>query len=390
MNNLNRLSRKERRRLTASKKAPIALTLAVLLLLLVLGNTQWRRVERFFRSDDLGQIQTLADSIAIQAGESFYLSDSSYTDSLLNQFGETEGGHIIRRIRQPWPDYLPFEFYVERLRELSRDNGLNCDCVESGKEKRLLCTIGSGAFTGAQIIVEPRRSTRLSGREIAFVFQNLGALSDEKIMEILNHDITFSYFAFPDVYPSSRIKKALEKTGVVSIIELPADISNLPEFESRDGKPSPKTKRNRKEMNHEELVRNLFGRHPNPGAVFFKRSDGFDSAFVRSAIELARETKTAYLYENPAPDGIDSLAYSSGLKMISMNSIADFQNSTVGEVGPVLLHDLISSRIPVQKVILFDAAMLDVKELIDLHKSLLRLGVNILDCISLADVRESL
>lgn len=390
MNNLRRLSRKERRRLTANKKAPIALGLAVLLLLLVLGNTQWRRIERFFGSDDLGEIQALADSIAIQAGESFYMSDSSYTDSLLNQPGAPEGSHIIRRIRQPWPDHLPFEFYVERLQELSRVNGLICDCIESEKERRLFCTIGSGAFAGAQIIVEPRRSTKLAGREMAFVFRNLGALSDEKITEILDHDITFSYFAFPDVYPSSRIKKALEQAGVVSIIELPADILDLPEFGSQDGKPSPKSKRNRKEINHGELVRNLFGRHPNAGAVFFKRSDGFDSAFVRSAIELAKETKTAYLYENSTPDGIDSLAYSSGLTMISMNSVADFRISTIGEVGPVLLQDLILSRIPVQQVILFDAAMLDVEEFIDLHNTLLRLGVNILDYISLADVRESL
>lgn len=390
MNNLNRLSRKERRRLTANRTAPLALALAILLLLLILGNTQWPRIERFFGSDDAGQIQALADSIAIQAAESFNLSDSSYTDSLLNQPGGAEGDQIIRRIRQPWPDHLPFEFYVERLRELCRDNGLICDCVESGEEKYLFCTIGSSTFVGAQVIVEPQRGTKLSGREIAFVFRNLGALSDQKIMQILDHDIAFSYFASPDVYPSGGIKKALEKTGVISIIELPTDISDLPEFGSGDGRPSSKNKPNRENIDYRELAMNLFGRHSYPGAIFFKRSDDFDSAFVRSAIEFARETRTAYLYENPAPDGIDSLAYSSGLIMISMKSVADFQNNAVGEIGPLILHDLISSPIPCQDIVLLDAAILDVEVFIDLHNTLRRLGVNVLSCISLADVRESL
>jgi len=390
MNNLQRLSRKERRRLTANKKAPIALGLAVLLLLLILGNTQRQRIELLFRLDDLGEIQALAYSIAIQTGESFHLSDSCYTDSLLTQPGDPEGGHIIRRIRQPWPDHLPFEFYVERLRKLSRDNGLSCDCIESGKERRLLCAIGSGGFIGTQIVIETQPRTKLSGREIAFVFSNLGALSNEKIMEILDHDITFSYFASPDVYPSSQMKRALEKAGIVSIIELPADASNLAELGSSDNKPSSKSKQDRRKISHRELVKNLFGRHPNPGAVFFERSNDLDSAFVRSAVKLAAETKTAYLYENSTPDGIDSLAYSSGLTMISMNSVADFRGRFIGEMRPMLLRDLISSQIPVRKVILFDAAILDAEEFIDLHNTLRRLGVNILDCISLGDVRESL
>ena len=76
--------------------------------------------------------------------------------------------------------------------------------------------------------------------------------------------------------------------------------------------------------------------------------------------------------------------------MISMNSIADFQGSPVGEIQPMLTHDLITSRIPVRKITLFDGAMLDSREFIDLHNTLRGLGVNILDCISLADVEESL
>jgi hypothetical protein len=390
MNNLNRLSRRERRRLTANRKAPLALALAILLLLLILGNTQWPRIERFFGSDDAGQIQALADSIAIQAAESFNLSDSSYTDSLINQLGGAGGNHAIRRIRQPWPRYLPFEFYVQRLRELSRDKGLTCDCVESGEEKYLFCTIGSPGFVGSQVIVEPQRGTKLSGREIAFVFRNLGDLSDGKIMEMIGHDIAFSYFASPDIYPSVRTKKALEKTEVSSIIELPTDISDLPEFGSGDGQPSSKNKPNRENIDYRELAKSLFGRHPHPGAIFFKRSNGLDSAFVRSAIEFARETKTAYLYENPEPDEIDSLAYSSGLIMISMKSVADFRNSAVGEIAPLILHDLISSSIPYQNIVLLDASILDVEEFIDLHNTLRRLGVNVLTCISLAEVRESL
>ncbi len=390
MNNLQRLSRKERRLLNVSKKAPIALGLAVLLFLLILGNTQWWRIERLFGSDDPGETRALAYSVAIQTGESFHLSDSSYTDSLLTQPGGPDGDYIIPRIRQPWPSYLPYEFYVERLRELSRDNGLTCDCIESRKERQLLCTIGLGASVGAQVIIELQSKTKLSGREVAFVFRNLGALSNEKIMEILDQNISFSYFASPDVYPSRQMKRTLERAGIVSIIELPVDVSNLAELGSTRNKQSPGNTRDRRQINYTEVVKNLFGRHPNPGAVFFKRSNGLDSAFVRSVIELARESEIAYLYENSTPDGIDSLAYSSGLTMISMNSVADFGGSSTGEIQPMLTHDLITSRIPVRKITLFDGAMLDTKEFIDLHNTLRRLGVNILACISLADVEESL
>lgn len=390
MNNFQRLSRKERRRLTVNKNAPIALGLAVLLLFLILGNTYRDRIERLFRSDDFSEIQELAYTIAVQTGESFHLSDSSYTDSLLAQPGNPESDYIIRRIRQPWPNELPFEFYVERLRELSLDNGLTCDCIESVKERRLLCTIGSGSFTGAQIVLETQGGTKLFDREIAFLFWNLGALSNKKIMEILDHDIAFGYLASPDIYPSSQMKRKLEKAGIVSIIELPADVSTLAELGSSDNKPSSKGKRNRKKMSQRGLVEILFGRHPNPGAVSFKKSNDLDTAFVRSAIELAKETKIAYLYENTIPDRIDSLAYSAGLTMISMNSVADFRGNPVGEIRPVILQDLISSQIPARKIALFDAALMDVGELADLQENLRALGVNILDCMSLADVKESL
>lgn len=390
MNNLQRLSRKERQRLTANKKAPVALGLAVLLLFLILGNTYRDRIERLFRSDDPGEIQKLAYTIAVQTGESFHLSDSSYTDSLLAQPGDPESDNIIRRIRQPWPNHLPFEFYVERLRRLSRDNGLTCDCIESGREGRLLCTIGSGSLTGAQVVLETQSGTKLFDREIAFLFRNLGALSNKKIMEILDHDFAFSYVASPDVYPSSRMKKTLEKAGITSIIELPADISNLAEFGSSDDKPASKKTQNRDGASIQELVKMIFGRHPNPGAVSFEKSDHPDTAFVRSAIELAREMKIAYLYENTIPDRIDSLAYSAGLTMISMKNVADFRGNSIVEIRPVILQDLISSQISARKIALFDAASMDVAELVDLQESLRELGVNIMDCISLADIEESL
>lgn len=340
--------------------------------------------------DDPGEIQALVYSVAIQTGENFQLSDSSYTDSLLTQPADPEDGYIIRRIRQPWPDYLPFEFYVDRLRKLSRAIGLTCDCIQSGNEEQLLCTVGSGAFIGAQIVVERQRRTILSGREIAFVFWNLGTLSDDKIMEILDHNIAFSYFTSSDIYPSRRMKKTLEKAGIVSIIELPTDISNLVEPGLSGTKQTSRNKRNSKQMSHPELVRILFERHPNPGAVSFRRSGGLDSGFVRSAIELAGDAKIAYLYDNSTPDGIDSLAYSSGLTMITMKSVADFRDNSIGEIRPLLLNNLISSQNPIRMTILFDASKLNVKEFIDLHNNLRRLGINILSCILLADIKESL
>jgi hypothetical protein len=390
MKDLQRLSREERRRLTSNRYAPIALGLAILLLVLILGHTYWSRIERLFGSQDLDELQEIAYHIAMQTGESFHLSDSCYTDSLLTQLTDLQSDHIIRRIRQPWPDHLPFEFYVERLRELSRENGLTCDCIESVKEKRLLCTIKTGAFIGAQIVIDTQRRTKLSGREIAFVFRNLGALSNEKITEILDHGITFSYLASPDVYPSRRMKRTLEKAGIISIIELPADASGLAELGSPDSRASSGSAGDNLRTNYRELVRSLFGRHPNPRALFFRRSGDFDSVFVRTAIELAGETETTYLYENSSPDKIDSLAYAAGLTVISVKSVADYQNGSVNEIRPGLLRNLILSRIPVRRIIFFDAETLDVGELIDLQKSLRQLGVNTLDCISLADVLESL
>jgi hypothetical protein len=380
-----RLSRRQRLRLSGKRKLQFALALAVMLLILVVIRNWWPQLKNLVSPPDYIEIQAVADSLILQAGSSFALTDTTVSDSLLARNNPRGDSYACRLYGQPWPAILPFEFYVERLQELCRQKSLTCNCQESG-ENNLDCRVGVGGFDGAMVRVRRTARTGLAGRRVAFLIKNLGALSNSEIMKMVDNGVIFSYLATPDVYPSTRIKNALERAGVTSILEIPAERSNLIELWQRasgkEGKSHGQEDR--------ELVASLFERHPGSGAIIVKRTGGVDSSFVTSIIEEAKKRKAAYIYDNESPDAIDSLAYSSGLVILNMKNIADFSDGRFDHNRSAFLRELILSSEPFQRTIMLEGSAVDVDDLLSLQRTLQRLGVNSVNSISLMEAEESL
>ena len=385
MKEIGRLSRRERLKLSGRRRVQFVLALAILLLILLAIRTWRTQLRDIIDPPDYAEIQATADSVILQAGESFVLTDTAYVDSVSNRRNPRREVYVCRRYGQFWPGVLPFEFYVQRLQQLCRENGLACDCEETS-ENRLDCKVGAHGLDGALVQVKKAARTELKGRRTAILMKNLGALDNDKIMRIAENGIAFSYLATPDVYPSARIKKALEAAGITSILEIPTDISDLPDFQGRasGSRGKPGRRKNR------DLAASLFDHHPNPAAIIIDRTGSVDSSFVTAVIEEAKKRKAAYIYDNASPDAIDSLAYSSGLVILNMKNVADFSNGRFDHNRAALLRELILSQEPIQRIILIEGSAVEVGDLLDLQRSFHRLGVKLMNSISLMETRESL
>lgn len=385
MTEYGRLSRSDRLKLSGRRRTQFALALAFLLLILVAVRIWWPRLEGLINPPDYGRIQAVADSLILQAGRSFALSDSVYVDSLLNQVNPREENNLYRRYGQPWPGILPFEFYAGRLQELSREKRLVCKCEESS-ENHLTCAVGVDDFCGAVVLVKRSAKTRLAGRKVAFLINNLGALDNSQIMKMVENGLDFSYMATPDVYPSAKIKRALEGAGVTSILEIPSEIKNVADFPAQGASQSG----NADLQDEGRLAASLFERQPNPVAIIVKRSGRIDSSFVTKIIEQAKSRKVAFIYENRAPDFIDSLAYSGGLVILNMKNVADFSEGQFSHNRSAFLREMILSPESAPRIALFEGSAVKAEDLLGLQRSFQRLGVKLMDSISLMEIRESL
>jgi hypothetical protein len=357
MTEIGRLSRRERLKLSGRRRVQFVLALTILLLILMAIRTWRTQLREMINPPDYAEIQAVADSVIVRAGQSFGLTDTTYVDSLLNQRNPRKEVYVCRRYGQPWPGALPFEFYVRRLQELCREKQLVCDCEESS-ENRLDCRVGAHGLDGALVRVRKAARTELKGRQAAILIRNLGAVDNDKIMRIADNGIPFSYLATPDVYPSARIKKALEGAGVSSILEIPADRSNLPDFPGRASGDR---------RNDRDLAATLFDHHANPAAVLIRRTDHIDSSLVTAVIEEAKSRKAAYIYDNESPDAIDSLAYSSGLVILNMKNVADFSGNRFNYNRSAVLRELILSEEPIQRIILIEGSAVEAGDLLSLR-----------------------
>ena len=127
----NRISRKQRRKLFNGKRASIALLLAVILVILVVGN-KYRSIISTLIENKIGALTLkrqfqIADSLAFSVGKSFELNINPKIDTTLVD----SEGKPYRRIFQPWPSGLPLYYYAERIQANARDLEIGCDCIDS-------------------------------------------------------------------------------------------------------------------------------------------------------------------------------------------------------------------------------------------------------------------
>jgi len=379
----NRISRTERKKLRGGKKTGIALSLALLLVCLIVGRSYREEIGRFLRdsilpSPDYARLASVADSLIVSTVSAFRLDHSPAESTVTRSDGLSH-----KRFTQTWPPRLPFEIFVQKLDMAARQRGFYCECVES--KNRVDCSIILEDEIVGQITMESDRLARLAGRRLAIILKNPGSSINEQLSELAKSGVPLAYIGSPNTFPAGKIKNTLESAGVSTLLEVPGREAGVFKMLERKGK-SPK----KNWGDSDDLAADIILRHPDTAALFVDRAGGVDLPFIAAIMRNAQASGIAYLYENTRPDAVDSLAYSSGLRIVRMKNVAEFSNGKAEDFMTALTSELIAPGFPSEKTVIIDIKMIDFNSLLEMAGRFDEIGVKIMRYIELTDTTESL
>ncbi len=391
MKNQGRLSRKLRGKLYRDNKKNIALILAFLLIILVVGNYRLESLKNFVSRNlpgksGLKELSQLAGSMVVDIDRSFFLDDSTRVgqDLLLPD------GRSVMSMTQPWPAALPLVIYAEKIEREAGSRGFSCDCVESPRDKILTCMIKSDDYIVLALNVESSANTYLRGRSVGFVLDDLGGLIGRDLIRILDSGISFAYYGRIDVYPQKDMKKILESRQIGSILEIAADKSGLTEISRLAGRRKGRRGRKSGSASDDDIASELFGLHPNLFAFYFRRTEKTDREFVEAVLKSAENEDINYLLTDSLPDKIDSLAYSIGLRIVRIPDPINIKENTGENRFSPILDDLIYSGEAKRIDLLLSGDNQNIGALIKFQGQCDRLGVKLLNYKELFESIESL
>jgi len=387
MNQIDRISRKQRKKLYNEPKTKIALALSLILLILIVVNDQMDNI-----------LDLLPKGIAVgMTEEEFNSAADSLTARLDNEFGfsdkiskgkSIDGDDLnARSYTQPWPKYLPFISYSQRIERLASEFGLVSNCVESVKKERLICVLKprrSEADLQAVVYVIPRRSVKFRDKKIGIMIANLGNLGKSAITELLEQRVAFSYYGDIESYPSGDVKRSLKKAGISSLVNIPLDNKELLSHIPRKLKVSDT------EIDYTKLGDALLGLHPNVEGINLIRNGDTDLAAARAIIEKAGKKQIKYIYSNSTPDAIDSLAYSYSLTIVRDDSLTVLRSGEIDNLDVIMLNRMINLGESSKLLSILDVGDISSKKIISLSRNLGKLGIKQLPGIKLYYSVESL
>jgi hypothetical protein len=375
----DRISRKQRLRTLRNYKAKIAVALAIVLILMVTGRIIGPRLGSVVKKTPLVNIfhsggSDKPDSVAIRMGLSFRLSKAAGADTV---FQDSLTINLIR-IKQPWPSGLPFEYYAQRIQEVSKESGIDCNCVQYGEYDSLICDLKSGGYR-AIVVVDPDRRTNLKGRYLGVILKNVYRLNARDIASIVSSGIPFGYLAAADVFPAGEVKRELRSNWTASILRLSLSREDLLKYNIiKEGK----------DPDYRKIASDLLHRHPKTSLIALERSGEVDYRLAEAIIDGAKEEDIGYIYDPGTIDRIDSLAYSAGLTFVTLSEAMDYTEMNSNMFRSILYNDLILSENPAKMLVIADITRIGAGEYVKIMKFLRGIGVNILDINKLSDRPE--
>ncbi|UCC79943.1 MAG: hypothetical protein JSW64_00890 [Candidatus Zixiibacteriota bacterium] len=373
----DRISRKQRLKTSKNRNAGIALVLAVILLLLVVGGKYRTRIGNALDVSALNKIfQKISpddvDSLVFQTARSFGLNS-------LPEVNTAVAGSSRVRFTQLWPSRMPLVIYARRIRELSGKSGIGFDFTQFGEKDSLVCELFSRDDIRKEVVVIPDRKAALEGRFLGIILKDIYKLEHQEIVSITKSKIPFGYLAKLDVFPAGDIKTQLHSEWAASILNVSVSHKDLVRYDllKSEGK-----------SDYPASALDLLGRYPNLALVRFERSDDTDYLFVEAFIDRAKEHKIGYIYDNRTPDRIDSLAFSAGLTFISHGKIVDYTGKSFAEIRTDLVAELVGSKNPNKTIITIDISKIQAQKLVDLIEYLMKIGIKILYINKLNDHPE--
>jgi hypothetical protein len=390
MNNFNRISSKQRRKLYKDSKAKLALALALFLLVVVLIYTQYGLIYKLIKNkyftEDIKSTSEKADLIVKQTSDFFGFnrildSHNENADSINTK---------VNYYTQPWPVHLPFVYYSRAVSKFARSRGFRVDCVESAQNKSMVCTIRSENISNefiAIVTVEKKRGVRFGNKKIAIIFDDIGDLPSSALTAMLNAGIRFNYFGDTETYPSGNIKKRMIRGEISTILKIPGDFKKLGFLKNLI---SEKYKRNSGRIKEDTWAAMLFDLHPNIGAFYFEnlQKPGGDSLAI--LMRFASERNLKYIYDGPPPQKQDSLAFSHGLTIVKSPALIDLREHAQDLLEPEIISKLIENYSENGLLIQINAPNTDIRSLSSLWNTLGELGIKRLSCMQLLESIEFL
>jgi hypothetical protein len=380
MDRTERISRKDRER----GRSYFRVFIIAVLILLVIGVAVIRFTGMSPKTPPAPKIETtpkinlaaLSDSLVIACCKSFGLGDSLSRVS----------GHSFY---QSWPAELPFINFAERLSQMASANGLFCDCLESQNNKRLSCVLKLNAATGAQVVLQGDKKTKLSGREVAIILDNIGSLKEQDLTKLIRNGTPFGYFATPEVFPMGSIKSLFSKADIPAFLKLPSQKSEWERL-AQMVQMGKNRKGNAKGFDI-SVVEAVFDRHPTLKAIYFDTSKVIEREVVTATLDVAKRRKVAYFMAQSVLFGkLDSLAASKGLRLITLDVKPELRCSSMADLKLNLFQQLLDGESEKRVVICPDASKIGYDDIIELRILFERLGIRLRPCMKLTRIAVNL
>jgi len=390
MDKFGRLSRRDRQRVHHYNKIIILIPLAAIIVFLFLFFFKaviWDVTIPAIRDKLTGKSQyALADSLITFAIKRFNISEFPRKDS--SSYSDSGGKQKFQNITsQAWPQELDFLFFSKLLSEISVENGMSCECMESKDGNELKCDIIRKGNAISGVVLKKKENARLLLFRTAIIFDNLGVFSVQSITSLLNSGAVFSYFADPSTVPSREIKSKMSHAGISSILVLPSKNDDWARLAiNYIANPAPHGKVDRYLVDA-FLLSDVFKSHPNIIAFSFN-SDSVDPLIAAETMKYAKDNGISYYYDNEIPSAVDSLAYSQNLRIVRLN-LNNYQGGPAGSLKNHILAELFRNGQKKETAIRINARSIDQDELLWLQSQMDDIGVKLISCNGLLGTVDS-
>jgi len=378
MRNIERLSRKDRRRWRISHL--FSILFGILVLVAAYLALKIYREPEVIHSKTKTTVASTAVGFRARCDSIMAQAYSNFGFNRQFQFGQTEQargtGGIYKTFNLGWPEELPFVAFADELHRLAIRDSISCDCQELSRSKGLECFLVSGDAIGAKIVLTADANTNFEGRELALVYENFTTLSVDAITSLLKSGMSFSYIAGPEAAPTSKLRDLVSKNGITVILRLPVS-----EREWRRISAIIQAGKSTKTDN--SLIDKAIDRHPNVKFLCLDFSDGVDSAIAEKILARAKARKIPLLASVDQLPDLAGIADKVGIQIFQAELDSTLRRKPLSQLKNDVMKILISDKSQKWLIAFPDTNALRLENLWQFKTEFERLGVKFRPIIKL-------
>lgn len=226
-----------------------------------------------------------------------------------------------------WPQSFPFVWFTLRLQDnCRRSENLIYDALEIKGGKSMLALLVEPGYgdTIVEMVLVTDKNTSPRATSISFIFDDFANFKSKEALNLIWLDFPFGFVLWPDEIPDTKLAKALRSGKGQCILELPTDIESW-EIIFKSHQLSGIIENS--QLNDENFGK-VLEMFPGLEAFYFNEDNGIDRNLVEMLINEVEKLKLVYIYRKKVPGLVDSLVYSSGLKIKKLTGVINCNGLT--------------------------------------------------------------